>query len=286
MSLSSEHLNNPKSPKYHVKKYLESVRTELSGRVVVDLPAGNGVTTALLLQYGAKPEPFDLFPEYYLLQEPLCQRADIMSGIPVGNEHADMVICQEGIEHFSDQIKAFREFNRVLKTKGKMLITTPSYSSLAAKFSYLLFESETAKRMPPNEIDDVWMSDKSVSSEIYHGHLFLTGLQKLRIMGRLSGFKISEIRYCRLSKGSLFLLPFFYPVIWLSSYVRYMRNMKKHPGVPYEHKREVYREQLKINISVKNLLNHHTFIIFEKEKPVSEVDFRTESLIRPFGKEM
>lgn len=286
MPVSSEHLNNPKSPKFHVRKYLESIRHEISDKIVIDLPAGNGVTTELLMHYGARPEPFDLFPEYYLLNEPVCRRADIMSGIPVQDEYADIAVCQEGIEHFSDQLKVFREFNRILKNGGRLLITTPSYSNLAARFSYLLFESETAKRMPPNEIDDVWMSDKSVSSEIYHGHIFLIGLQKLRILAKLSGFKIGEIRYCRLSKGSLFLLPWFYPCIWLSAQIRYRRNMKKHPGIPMAYKREVYREQLKINTSVKNLLNHHTFIVFEKEKAAAGVDFRIESIIRPFGKEM
>lgn len=283
---ASEHLNNPRSPKYHVKKYLEGIRDELAGMVVVDLPAGNGVTTGLLLHYGAKPEPFDLFPEYYLLQEPECRRADIMSGIPLESEHAGMVICQEGIEHFSDQIKVFREFNRILKQGGKLLITTPSYSNLAARFSYLLFESETAKRMPPNEIDDVWMSDKSIGDEIYHGHIFLTGLQKLRLMGRLAGFKINAIRYTRISKGSLVLLPFFYPFIVISSYLRYFRNMRKHRDIAVKYKREVYREQLRINISLKNLLDHHSFVIFEKEKSLAEVDFRIESVVRPFGQSM
>ena len=47
-----------------------------------------------------------------------CKRADIVDRIPVIDNYADMLICQEGIEHFSDQFKAFNEFNRVLKAKG------------------------------------------------------------------------------------------------------------------------------------------------------------------------
>ena len=89
----------------------------------------------------------------------------------------------------------------------------------------MLFESETTKRMPPNEIDDIWMEDKSVSEEIYHGHIFLIGLQKLRILAKLAGFKIQEIKYVRLSKGSLFLFLLFYPLILISSYLRYHRRI-------------------------------------------------------------
>ncbi len=158
-----QHVNNPKSIKYYVKHYLENLRSELKNKVVLDIPAGNGATSEILLNMGAKVEPFDLFPEYFMLKTVECKRADISDKIPSDDHHADMIICQEGIEHFSDQLKAFKEFNRVLKDKGKLLITTPSYSSLSAKLSYLLFESETIKKMPPNEIDDIWMSDKSIN---------------------------------------------------------------------------------------------------------------------------
>jgi SAM-dependent methyltransferase len=281
-----EHVNNPKSPKFHVRKYLETIKRELPGRIVIDVPAGNGVTSELLLGYGARVEPFDLFPEYFMLKEIECRRSDVSEGIPVQDGHADMLVCQEGIEHFSDQLKAFKEFNRVLKPGGKLLVTTPSYSNLASRLSYLLFESETSKHMPPNEIDDIWMSDQSVGSEIYHGHIFLIGLQKLRVMAKLSGFDISEIRYTRLSKGSLVLLPIFYPFIFISSYARYYRNMRKHQEIAVSFKKKVYREQLNINISIKNLVDHHIFIIFEKKQALTDLDFRLESMIKPFNKIM
>ncbi|MFZ9520041.1 MAG: class I SAM-dependent methyltransferase [Silvanigrellaceae bacterium] len=279
-------INNPKSPKFHVKKYLDSFGDTLNGKTVVDVPAGNGVTSALLLENGAKVEPFDLFPEYFMVKSVECKRADIAKEIPLPDAHADMVICQEGIEHFSDQLKAFKEFNRVLNANGRLLITTPSYSNLAAKFSYLLFESETSKQMPPNEIDDIWMSDKNISSEIYHGHIFLLGLQKLRILGKLAGFRIKEIRYLRLSKGSLLLFPLLYPLIFTSSWIRYFRNLKKRPELPKSYKKKVYGEQLKINTNPKNLLNHHIFIVFEKERDSSNVDFRIDSVVKPFDKIM
>jgi SAM-dependent methyltransferase len=281
-----EHINNPKSIKYYVKKYLDGLKTELKDKVVIDIPAGNGATSEILLDYGAIVKPFDLFPEYFMLENVACERADILDKIPVDNNHADMVICQEGIEHFSDQLKVFKEFNRVLKNQGKLILTTPGYSSLSARFSYLMFESEAGNLMPPNEIDDIWMSDKSLTNEIYYGHIFLIGLQKLRILGRLSGFKIKEIRYVRLSKGSLFLFPFFYPLILLRSFLTYYKNIRRDKNLSMDSKKEVYKEQLFINISPKNLLNKHTLIIFEKEKNVSEVDFRNEDLMKSFKKIM
>lgn len=276
------HVDNPKSIKYYVKHYLNNLKAELKDKIVIDIPAGNGVTTNILMKIGAKVESFDLFPEYFMLKDVECKRADIIDKIPLDDNYADMLICQEGIEHFSDQLRVFKEFNRVLKNEGKLLITTPSYSSLSARFSYFLFESETNKKMPPNEIDDIWMSDKSITDEIYHGHIFLIGLQRLRVIGKLSGFKINEIKYLRLSKESLFLFPIFYPFILFRSFLTYYRNIRKNKGVLMKIKKDVYREQLRINISPSNLLNKHTFIVFEKEKNVKDVNFRNETLVKPF----
>jgi len=277
-----KHIHNPKSPKFYVKKYLDSQKKELQDKIVLDIPAGNGATTEILLANRAKVEAFDLFPEYFMLKNIECKRADIADKIPVIDNYADMLICQEGIEHFSDQLKTLKEFNRVLKTNGKLLITTPSHSNLASKLSYFLFESETTKQMPPNEIDDIWMSDKTVSTEIYHGHIFLIGLQKLRMLAKLSGFKINEIKYIRMSKASLFIFPFLYPIIFISSYLRYFKYMCMHKEIPKSFKMDVYKEQLKININPIHLLNKHIFIIFEKEKQLKDLDFRIKSMIKPF----
>ncbi len=280
------HINNPKSAKFYVKKYLDGIKKQLHNKIVIDIPAGNGVTSEILLENGAKVEAFDLFPEYFMLKDIQCKRADIVENIPVMDSYADMLICQEGIEHFSDQLKAFKEFNRVLKKKGKLLVTTPSYSNLASKLSYLLFESENSKKMPPNEIGDIWMSDKKICNEIYHGHIFLIGLQKLRILAKLSGFIIHEIKYMRISKGSLFLFPIFYPFIFISSYLRYFKNLRKHKDISKSYKIHVYKEQLKININPKNLLNKHTFIIFKKDKEIQDIDFRMEAIVKQFDKIM
>jgi len=278
-----EYINNPKSIKYYVKGYLNSIKTELKNKIVIDIPAGNGATSEILKDIGAIVKPFDLFPEYFMFNDIECKRADIIDEIPVDENYADMLICQEGIEHFSDQLKVLKEFNRVLKNQGKLVITTPSYSHLSAKLSYLLLESEASQLMPPNEIDDIWMSDESITSEIYYGHIFLIGLQKLRVLGKLSGFKINKIKYVRLSKGSLVLFPFLYPLILLRSFLTYYKNIKKDKNLSMSSKKDVYKEQLIINISPKNLLNKHTFIIFEKEKNVIDINFRNESLMKPFN---
>ena len=276
------HVENKKSPKFYVKNYLTSIKDELKGKTVVDIPAGNGATTEILLGLGAEVKPFDLFPEYFMVENIECKRVDIMKGIPLEDQDAHFVICQEGIEHFSDQLKVFKEFNRILKKDGRLIITTPSYSNLAAKLSYMLFESEIGKKMPPNEIDDIWMSDKSISMEIYYGHIFLIGLQKLRVIAKLSGFEIVNIKFTRISKGSLFLFIFIYPLILIRSIFTYLTNLKKRKWKG----KSTYKEQFLININPKNLLNRHLLVDFKKTKDDREVESIFQETFKQFNQIM
>lgn len=140
------------------------------------------------------------------------------------------MICQEGLEHFTDQYEALKEFNRVLKDNGTLLITTPNYSNIQARLSYFLSESERFNsKMPPNELDSIWMSKQEITDEIYFGHIFLIGIQKLRVLGKLSGFRIKKYHFTRARTTSLLFFPLRYPFIFISNWISYRKNLKKNP---------------------------------------------------------
>jgi SAM-dependent methyltransferase len=276
--------NNPKSIKYHVKRYLTKNKDRISGKTVVDIPAGNGITSKIIKDLGGIPIAYDLFPEYFKMEGIVCERANVLDKIPLEKNTVDFVLCQEGIEHFSDQFKALQEFNRILKLKGSLIITTPNYSNLRARLSYFLSESERFNSiMPPNEIDSIWMSNKAITSEIYFGHVFLIGIQKLRVLAKLSGFKIKHIQFTRLKTTSLFILPFAYPFIFLSSYISYLKNINKNKGYDKTFQKEVYKEIFRLNINPKILVDGHLFIEFEKEKNTDEVLNGLKSVHKEFG---
>lgn len=255
-----------------MKKFLLLNQDRLKGKVVVDLPAGNGLTSKLLNEIGCVVRPFDLFPEYFDVDGLTCHRANVLDRIPMEDSTADVVICQEGIEHFTDQFKALQEFNRITRKGGSLIITTPNYSNLRARMSYFLSESERFNSiMPPNEIDSVWMNDQSVSSEIYFGHVFLIGIQKLRVLARLSGYRIKTIQPTRAKSTSVVLLFLHYPWIWLSNYVTYRKNVKKDKGYPMSFQKDVYWEIFKLSINRTVLTHGHIFVEFEKIEDADKV---------------
>lgn len=254
------------------------------GKDVIDFPAGNGITTKILKNIGANPIPLDLFPEYFEIENLKCTRANIREGLPIESKTADAFICQEGIEHFSDQFGALREFNRVLKKDGILLITTPNYSNIRSRLSYLLSESERFNSiMPPNELDSIWMSKQDITDEIYFGHIFLIGIQKLRVLAKLAGFSIKRHHFTRIKSTSLLLLPFLYPFIFFSNWITYKKNMRKNKDYDFETKKKVYGEIFKLSVNPKILVGSHLMIEFVKNQDYDTVSKQLRSTHKEFG---
>lgn len=277
--------DDKKSIKYYIKNYLYDNASVFKGKSIIDFPAGNGVTSKIIQDIGATPLAFDLFPEYFKVDDIECKQSNIEDGIPIDKSTGDALICQEGIEHFPNQLQALQEFNRVLKKEGKLLITTPNYSNLKSRFSYLVSESEKAPSyMPPNELDSVWMSDPAISKEVYYGHIFLIGAQKLRVLAKLSGFKLKKVHYTTMKLSNLFLFILFYPTILISNWWTYQKAIAKKNSISSELKRKVYKEQFLLNISPTVLLSRHLIVEFTKEQELDEVKQTMQSVHQEFGK--
>ena len=258
-------IGGTKDIKFYVKSYIHRNRIALAGKLIVDLPAGSGYSTEILHRAGAKVEAYDLFPEFFKYDGVACKKADLEVDLPIESSHADVVLFQEGIEHLSDQLHALQEINRVLKPGGKLLLTTPNYSSMRAKISYLLNESETYMLMPPNQIESIWFSKgENRDNRFYFGHMFLIGIQRLKLLATLAGLKLKKIHHTRVNVTSLFLLLIFYPLVLLSSYRAYRRAVRKNENVPLPVKKEVFWESFKLQVDPRILIDGHLFVEFEK----------------------
>ncbi|EPJ55527.1 MAG: hypothetical protein OFPI_03300 [Osedax symbiont Rs2] len=193
-------------------------------------------------------------------------------------------MSQEGIEHFENQLLVLSEFNRILKVGGSLIITTPNYSNLIGRLSYLLSENERFnKGMAPNELDDIWMSNKELSDGIYYGHIFLIGVQKLRTLAKLSGFSIRSIEKTKTKTTALILLPILYPLIFLCSTISYYKTLKKNKATMTASKKSAYYEIYKLSINIRSLLNSHIFIEFVKDHNTDEIHDYLSNQHKSFG---
>ncbi len=246
-------------------KTIRPLEKDLKGKVVVDVPAGKGLTSRHLLNLGCKVVALDLVPEFFETKEVDCIACDLNQEIPLSNHFADMVISQEGIEHISDQVHAFKEFSRILKPSGRLLMTSPNGSSLKARFSHLMGECEkSGKIMPPNLFDSIWFNSGR-SEKIYFGHLFVPTISKLRVMAEVNGFVIEKIFFSHLKFSNLFLFVFLYPFILISQFLNYSKNARKRPLV-----KEEYWKAFKLSVSPQILLDGSLVVLFKKIKESDE----------------
>lgn len=261
----------------HVNHLVRSLG-DLKGKKVLDCPCGDGRTSYVFRQQGADVTSADLFPEFFKL-DGKCEPVDFADGLPFADESFDYVICQEGIEHLSDQVFVLHELARVLKKEGTLIITTPNISHLRAKVSFLLTESEYFKRSPPNELDSVWFSEKN-ESRLYFGHVFLINAQKLRTLALFCGLEINRFHKTDLGTTSILLFPFLYPFILMFNLMPilfYSRKLKHvEPGLRYS----VMREQFRINCSPRLLLNKHLLVTLKKVRSQSAAQAYLKSLTR------
>jgi SAM-dependent methyltransferase len=267
--------------KFHVLNYIEKNKTYFNQKKVLDFPAGNGFTSKFLKEKNAVPLAFDVFPEYFKFKDINCIYSDINKKIELENNSVDCVICQEGIEHFQNQMNALNEFNRVLKTKGKLIITTPNQSNLRSRLSFLLTESEHFKKiMPVNEFDSIWKSN-SEKNEIYFGHVFLISATKLRLISILAGFELKKIHKTELKSTSILLFPLLYPFIFISSSILYFKNWIKNKK--NQDKIKVYKSLYKMMINPKILTCGHLFFELEKVNELDKILNTTHDVHSEFG---
>ena len=271
--------NFPKTGIYkYVARYLHS-RDDLAGKKALDCPAGDGRTSYLLNKKGASVVSGDLFPEFFKLNDLKCEEVDISNGLPFPDETFDFAVCQEGIEHFPNQLFVLQEFARVLKRNGELLITAPSISHLRAKLSHVFVESEYYKRSAPSELDGVWFSKKN-ANQLYFGHVFLINIQKLRTLSVFSGFEISRVFRTEIGITSILLFPIFYPFVVLLNLAPFIFYSKKLKHIPKSQRKRVMWEQFFLNLSFHTLTSKYTMILFKKTRNSAETIEHLKQLTR------
>ena len=270
MSQATGTANFPRSgASGYVYDYIDSL-PDLQGRTVVDVPCGDGRASDRFRRKGAEIVALDLFPEFMRAEGVTATFADMTERLPLPDGVADYVICQEGIEHVPDQLRLLTELNRVLKPGGVLLLSTPSISHLRARLSWLLFESDSWRRMPPTTLDSVNVTDAS-SGRVYFGHLFLVGVHRLSTLATIAGFTVAERRRTELGLGSVLLAVAFYPLLAVGSLVTaatYARKRRRQ--IPLSRGRTLWLEHLALNLSPVTLACKHLFWILRKDRSPTE----------------
>ncbi len=172
------------SPGVH-ETVLELLKNEKTGRML-DAGAGEGDLTRRLIQMGFDVEACDLLPEQFKLANRECKKVDFNKALPYSNGSFDFIVCVEVIEHLRNPWHLISEFKRILKKKGKLIITTPNILSVLSRLRFL-FTGEYANFI----YDDLWKEIDNNTN--LHGHINPITFVELEYILLKNGLRLEKI---------------------------------------------------------------------------------------------
>src|SRR5262245_9478202 len=179
---------------------------------VLDIPAGGGVQTQALTSLGYRVCSVDLFKPRSAETARTWVCADANLVLPFRGGSFDYLLCREGIEHLEDQMGFLRECARVVKTGGRLILTTPNLMHLAARMSAFLTGQRNLRRGLVNEVQTLRGKN---GARVYHGHAFLLDSFRARYMIRLAGFAKLQVHTDHLSPTAVAAAPLI-PLLWMA----------------------------------------------------------------------
>ncbi len=112
----------------------EYINSLLPGKIL-DIPSGSCWLKNLLESPEWEYYPADFYSDSSARN---FQKVDLNDNLPHLDSHFDYVACFEGLEHIENYHQALREFSRVLKNKGHLMISTPNPLNIKSRIRYFL----------------------------------------------------------------------------------------------------------------------------------------------------
>jgi SAM-dependent methyltransferase len=172
----------------------------------LDFPAGSGRLSWWLHKSGFKVVAADCLPENFQNPEIPIVSADLDGCFPFGDDSFDYAFCIDGPEHLENMYHTFREFGRILKPGGKLIISYPNYSNIECRLRNIFYGV-----LEPVEPRKLAESEKRGYIK-NNGHINRQPYALLKMALQYAGFSIDRITSEKTKRNQLFLLPLFFVI--------------------------------------------------------------------------
>ena len=139
-------------------------------------------------------------------------RVDLNAPLPWADDSFDLAISTEGIEHLENHFAFFREFCRVLRPNGILIVTTPNITALRSRVRFFGSGFFGRDARPLNE---------SARHPLHH--ISLATFPELRYELRVSGFQLLEVRHTHIKPIS-YLYLVYAPWMWLYTRIAFRKE--------------------------------------------------------------
>lgn len=139
---------------------IEYLSKEKTG-YLLDAPAGTGALAIRLRDIGYEVVCCDINPSMFAADGTEIRKCDLNQPLPYPSESFDFVTCIEGLEHLENPYNAIREFFRILKPGGKLILSLPNYLNIERRMRFLitgLFSKVPSPRsFGKDRFENLWM---------------------------------------------------------------------------------------------------------------------------------
>lgn len=171
---------------------------------LLDIPAGRGSLAVRLKEKGFDVSCGDINPSTFKVEGIEIRKGDLSQSLPFPAETFDFVTCIDGLEHVENPANAIREFQRILKPGGKLILSLPNYLNIERRlrflFTGLVSKIPLPKRSGKDRFENLWML-----------HITILTYPVLKLFLEYSGFEVLEIGQDKKKKKMRWLLP----LVWL-----------------------------------------------------------------------
>lgn len=181
------------------------LRPETRGRLL-DVPAGEGALAVRLREMGFDVACCDLYPQIFKLDETEIRSGDLDKTLPYREAEFDHVVCVEGLEHIENPTNAIREFSRVLRQGGHLVISVPNIMNIEERLKWL-FAGYTSHFKPlSSEVRDQVATEYGGIEEVAL-HVNPIGYSEVRFLLETNGFELESVHVDKRKRNAVLLLP-------------------------------------------------------------------------------
>lgn len=126
----------------HLARYAFATQF-IRGKAVLDIASGEGYGTAIMAEKAKNIIGMDLAAnaiayakhKYAKIRNVQFEVGDL-AHLPFDTDTFDVIVCFETVEHVDDPLAAINELQRVLKSNGLLIISTPNKENYSDRFNY------------------------------------------------------------------------------------------------------------------------------------------------------
>jgi SAM-dependent methyltransferase len=187
-----------------------SILKPLPRGLVLDCPTGEGALAQDLIREGFELRCCDLYSELFRLDGVEIKRGDLSGTLPYSSGSFDYITSLDGLEHIDSPPQAFREYRRLLKPGGHLIISVPNIMNIEERVKWLLF-GYTSHFKPLSEQYKAKIHEDCAGMDEIVVHANPIGYTELRYFLEKNGFAIQSVHRDR-KKGNQWL---YWPLVAL-----------------------------------------------------------------------